>query len=72
MHSVKNLEIDVKFFLVIFFILAVTGLHCCAGFSLVAVSWGCSLAAESGLLIAMASLAVERGLQGTWASVVVT
>ena len=44
----------------------------CAGFSLVAVSWGCSLAAESGLLIAMASLAVERGLQGTWASVVLT
>ena len=52
--------------------MAVLSLHCCAGFSLVAVSWGCSLAAESGLLIAMASLAVERGLQGTWASVVVT
>ena len=59
-------------YLSLYLFMAVLSLHCCAGFSLVAVSWGCSLAAESGLLIAMASLAVERGLQGTWASVVVT
>ena len=38
------------------FILVVLGLHCCAGFSLVAVSRGYSLLAEQGLLIVVASL----------------
>ena len=37
--------------------------------SLVAVSGGCSLAAVHGPLIAVASLAAEHRLQGTWASV---
>ena len=43
------------------FILAMLGLHCCKGFSLVAESRGYSLLAVLRLLIAVASL-VERGL----------
>ena len=43
---------------------------CCVGFPLVVVSGGSSLAAVSGLLVAVASLAVECGLWGVWASVV--
>ena len=43
-------------------LLAVLGLHCCAGFSLVVVSRGCSLIVVCGLLIAVASLAAEHGL----------
>ena len=39
------------------------GLHCCTGFSLVAVSGGYSLDTVCGLLIVVASLAVEQGLQ---------
>ena len=42
--------------------MAVLGLHCCAGFSLLAASGGCSLAAVFGLLIVVASLAAEHGL----------
>ena len=42
--------------------LAVLGLHCCVGFSLVAASGGYSLNAVRGLLIAEASLVMERGL----------
>ena len=42
--------------------LVVLGLGCCLGFSLVAVSGGCSLAAVSRLPIVVASLAVEHGL----------
>ena len=74
-YSKKKWMFTFRFFFIylsLYLFMAVLSLHCCVGFSLVAVSWGCSLAAESGLLIAMASLAVERGLQGTWASVVVT
>ena len=43
------------------------GLHCCSGFSLVAVSRSYSLAAVCRLLIAVASL-VEHGLweHGLW------
>lgn len=42
--------------------LAVQGLHCCAGFSLVVVSGGCFLVAVFWLLIAVASLVAELGL----------
>ena len=42
------------------------------GFSLVAASGGYSLGVMHRLLIAMASLVTEHGLQGPWASVVVT
>ena len=42
-------------------LLAVLGLHCCAGFSLVVVSRGCSLIVVCGLLIAVASLVAEHG-----------
>ena len=41
---------------------AVLGLHCCAGFSIVAVSAGYSLVVVCGLLIVMASVVVEHGL----------
>ena len=45
--------------------------HCCSsGLSLVAESWGCSLVAVRGLLVAVASLAVERD-SGVPGSVVV-
>ena len=63
-------------FLKIFFVclfLAVLSLHCCAGFVLVVVSWGCSLAVH-WLLTVVAPLVVEQGLWGesfdscgTWA-----
>ena len=38
------------------------GLHCCEGFSLVAVRRGYSLVVLCGILIAGASLVVEHGL----------
>ena len=43
-------------------------LHCCLGLSLVPVSGGYCLVGELGLLIAVASLAAEHRLSGTWAS----
>ena len=42
--------------------LDVLGLLCCAGFSLVVASGGCSLGAGPGLLVAEASLVAEHGL----------
>ena len=42
--------------------LAVLGLFCCVGFSLVAASGGYSLVAVLRLLIAVASLVAEHGL----------
>ena len=50
--------------------LAVIGLHCCTGFSLVMVSGVCSPVVH-GPLIAEASPVEEHGLQSTQASVVV-
>ena len=47
----------------IYLFLAVLGLLCCEGFSRVAASGGGSLVVMSGLLIAVASSVVERGLQ---------
>ena len=54
--------------------MAALGLHCSAGFSLVAVRGGYSLAAVCWLLITVASPAVERGFRarglsicGSWA-----
>ena len=49
--------------------LAVLGLSCCAGFSVVAVSGGCSLFAVHGLLTTLASLATERRLWSVQATV---
>ena len=46
-------------------------LHCCSGFPLAASSGGYTVVAVHGLLIVMASLVVENGLQGARASVVV-
>ena len=51
--------------------LAMLGLCCCAGCSLVVAIRGGSPAAVCGLLTAVASLAAEHGLQGAWASVLV-
>ena len=52
-----------KAFLIYFILfLAVLGLYCCMGFSLVAVIRGYSLVAVHGLLIVVASLAVEHKL----------
>ena len=48
------------FYLLIF--LAVLGLHCCMGFSLVVASRGYSLVAVCRLLTVVASLAAEPGL----------
>ena len=53
------------------YLLAVLGLCCSVGFSLVAASGGYSLGVMHSLLIVMASLVTEHGLQGPWASVVV-
>ena len=56
------------FFIHIFFFFlfpAVLGLHCCACFSLVAATKGCSLVAEHRLLIMGAALVVEHRLSGT-------
>ena len=52
-----------------YFFLAVLGLCCFLGFSLALGSGVCSLAV-CRLLIAVASLFVEHGLWGRWASVV--
>ena len=44
------------------------GLHCCEGFfSLIAESKDSSLVVVVGLLIAVASLVAEHGLEGLWA-----
>ena len=51
--------------------LAGLGLCCFEGFSLVPASRGHSLVVVHGLLIEVASLVAEDGLQDTWASVVV-
>ena len=45
-----------------FISLAVLGLRCCTGLSLVALSGGYSQVAVRGLLIAVASLVAEHGL----------
>ena len=44
------------------YLLAVLGLCCCMGFSLVAESWACSLVVVRGLCIAVVSLVAERRL----------
>ena len=51
--------------------MAVPGLRCNAGFSLVARIGGCSLVAMCGLLVAVASFVAEHRLQGTGSVVVV-
>ena len=55
----------------IYLFLAVVGLHCHAGFSIVVASNGYSLVAEHCFLIGVAFLIAEQRLQGSWASVVV-
>ena len=66
-HSWKLL--DPILFFMIYLVLAVLGLHCCLGFSLVAVSRSYSLVVLCRLLIVAASLVVKRWFQVMWASV---
>ena len=54
----------------VFIYLAVLGLGCCMGFSLVAGSGGCSLVAVCSVLTAVASPAVAHGGEGVQASAV--
>ena len=56
--------------LCIYLFLAVLGLPCCSGFSLVAASRGYTLVAVHSPLTVVSSLVSEYGLQGMWASVV--
>ena len=53
--------------LFIYLVLAVLGLFCCVGFSLVAESGDYSLAVVLGLHL-VSSLAAELKLEGTWVS----
>ena len=57
--SEKIFLFNFKIFIHLF--LAMLGLHCFAGFSLVATSWGYPLVVVCGLLIAVVSLVVEHG-----------
>ena len=50
-------------FFIYSFILAVLGLCCLAVFSLVAASWGYPLVVVLGILVEVASLVVDHGLQ---------
>lgn len=58
-----------KHLLFVYLFLALLGLSCCAGFSVVAVSGGCSLFAVHGLLTTLAFLAAERRLWSIQATV---
>ena len=60
-----------KFFKRFYLFMAVLGLCCCAGFSLVEMSRGYSTDAMLRLLISVVSLVAKHGLQGALASVVV-
>ena len=55
----------------IYFFLAVLGLHCCVGFSLAVESEGYSLVAVCRLLFTVTSFVAEHRLQGTGSVVVV-
>ena len=69
-HSILKLIRMPMFFLVsgfvfykaVFFFLAMLGLRCCTGFSLIAASGGYSLVAVCGLLVVVASLVAEHRL----------
>ena len=63
-HIPKRTLLSLKDLFICLF-LAVLGLFCCVGFSLVAESRDYSLVPMHGLLIAVASPVSEHGLQGT-------
>ena len=62
-RSVVPLALFLKVLFMLLLFLAMRGLCCCAGFSLVAVSRGHSLVVVNGLLIGAAPLVAEHGLQ---------
>ena len=65
--------VSISFFLrinCIYLFMAAVGLRCCAGFSLVVASRGCSVVVVRGLLILVASLVAEHKLWSRQASVV--
>ena len=66
----ENSKYFSRFYLFYHLLLAVLGLCCSAGFSLVVGSKSYSLVKALGLLIAVASLIAEHGLWGAQASVV--
>ena len=64
-HHIKLSFLDIPlvfFFLNFYLFLAVLGLRCCEGFSLVVVKGGSSLVAVHWLLIAVVSLIAQHGL----------
>ena len=65
-HSVIHICILILLQILFFYdlFLAVLGLLCCMGFSLLSASRGYCLAVLLGLLIAVDSLVAEHGLQG--------
>ena len=71
-HSVIHICIFILLQILFFYnlFLAVLGLCCCMGFSLLSASSGYSLVMLLRLPIAVASLVAEHGLQGVQASVV--
>ena len=66
LHSLFSSSSKIHFlkdnFIYLFLFLAVLGVHCCAGFSLVADSEVYSVVAVLGLRTAMSSLAAEHAL----------
>ena len=68
--SVDSLFFFNNFNVFIYLFLAMLGLCCCPGFSLVVASRGHSLVEVCGLLIVVTSLVAKRGLQSTGSVVV--
>ena len=67
----RNFPVELFFKNFTYLFLAVLGLRCCVGFSLVVASGGCSVVTASRLPVVVASLVVAHGLRGTGSGVVV-
>ena len=61
-NTLQSISLSLSLFLKLYLFLAVLGLHCCADFSLVAVSRRYSLVAMRGFLLAVASLVAKDRL----------
>ena len=57
----SRIQLDFFFYNFVYLFMALLGLHCCLGFSLVVESRGYSLVVVHGLLIAVTSVVLERG-----------
>ena len=72
-NFLRNYELNRFFKLLIYSLilsLAVLSLHCCAGFSLVAVSGATLSLQHTGFSLQLAFLAAQHWLQGAWTSLV--